>query len=44
MKAQRKKVMVEAPDGYHWVIEGGRYYLGKGTGKRTAPFKLKQER
>lgn len=27
MKIRRKKVMVEAPSGYHWMSEKGRYYL-----------------
>ena len=25
-----KKVAVDAPDGYHWMEQGGRYYLMKG--------------
>lgn len=25
--------MVEAPDGYHWMTEGGRYYLMPHEGK-----------
>lgn len=41
MKAQRKQIMVEAPEGYHWVSVQGRYYLSKGTGKRKMPFKVK---
>jgi hypothetical protein len=27
MKASRKKVMVKAPSGYHWMTEKGRHYL-----------------
>ena len=27
VKVKRKKVMVDAPKGYHWMTEGGRYYL-----------------
>ena len=27
MKAKKTKVMVKAPDGYHWMFQGGRYYL-----------------
>jgi len=49
MKASRKKVMVEAPSGYHWMSEGGRYYLMPHKGKFVphkgaslkAPFKVK---
>jgi len=33
MKAQRKKVMVKAPSGYHWMLEGGRYFLMPHKGK-----------
>jgi len=49
MKASRKKVMVNAPDGYHWMTEGGRYYLMPHKGKFVPhkgaalkmPFKVK---
>jgi hypothetical protein len=29
MKAKKRpvKVMVKSPEGYHWMSEGGRYYL-----------------
>lgn len=27
MKASRKKVKVAAPEGYHWMNQGGRYFL-----------------
>jgi hypothetical protein len=33
MKASRKKVKVKAPSGYHWMLEGGRYFLMKHEGK-----------
>ena len=33
MKASRKKVKVKAPDGYHWMMEKGRYYLMPHKGK-----------
>lgn len=33
MKASRKKVKVAAPEGYHWMLEKGRYYLMKHEGK-----------
>lgn len=33
MKASRKKVMVKAPEGYHWMTEGGRHYLMPHEGK-----------
>jgi len=33
MKAQRKKVMVKAPSGYHWMTEKGRHYLMPHDGK-----------
>jgi len=49
MKAQRKKVMVEAPSGYHWMTEKGRHYLMPHKGKFVphenaslkAPFRVK---
>ena len=33
MKAVKKKVMVKAPEGYHWMSEKGRFYLMKHSGK-----------
>ena len=33
MKANRKKVKVDAPSGYHWMSEKGRYYLMPHEGK-----------
>ena len=33
MKAKKNKVMVKAPSGYHWMSEGGRYYLMPHKGK-----------
>ena len=35
MKAKKKvdKVMVKAPDGYHWMFEKGRYFLMEHEGK-----------
>ena len=33
MKASRKKVKVKAPSGYHWMSEGGRYFLMRHEGK-----------
>ena len=35
MKAKKKnsKVMVSAPDGYHWMSKGGRYYLMEHSGE-----------
>lgn len=49
MKASRKKVMVKSPEGYHWMLEKGRYYLMPHEGKFVphknaslqAPFKVK---
>lgn len=49
MKAKKKQVMVKAPSGYHWMSEGGRYYLmpheGKFVPHKNAalemPFKVK---
>lgn len=42
--------MVPSPDGYHWMTEGGRYYLMKHDGEYKAhdgsalelPFKVKK--
>lgn len=35
MKAKRKtqRVMVKAPEGYHWMNKGGRFYLMPHEGK-----------
>ena len=35
MKAKKSKthMMVEAPSGYHWMMEKGRYYLMKHEGR-----------
>lgn len=33
MKPQRKKIKVDAPSGYHWMLEKGRYYLMPHNGK-----------
>jgi len=33
MKAKRQKVKVKAPSGYHWMLEGGRYFLMPHEGK-----------
>jgi hypothetical protein len=49
MKIGRKKVMVDAPKGYHWMSESGRYYLMPHEGKFVPhkgaslemPFKVK---
>jgi hypothetical protein len=47
MKTKRKEVMVSAPDGYHWMVERGRYYLMIGDYKKhngaakQVPFKVK---
>jgi hypothetical protein len=49
MKVSRKKVMVDAPKGYHWMSESGRYYLMPHEGKFVPhkgaslemPFKVK---
>ena len=37
MKAKKRetKKMVKAPDGYHWMNKGGRYFLMKHEGKFT---------
>ena len=37
MKAKKKdiKKMVKAPEGYHWMSKGGRYYLMQHEGKFT---------
>jgi len=49
VKASRKKVMVKAPSGYHWMSEKGRQYLMPHKGEFVphkgasleAPFKVK---
>ena len=45
MKAKRKQIMVDAPDGYYWMEERGRYYLMPGEAHKgamtKAPFKVK---
>tara|TARA_R100000406_G_scaffold86250_1_gene70133 strand:- start:680 stop:841 length:162 start_codon:yes stop_codon:yes gene_type:complete len=33
MKTLKRKVSVDPPKGYHWMEEGGRYYLMKGDYK-----------
>ena len=35
MKAKRKteRVMVKAPEGYHWMTKGGRFFLMPHEGK-----------
>ena len=33
LKPQSKKVSVDPPKGYHWMEEGGRYYLMEGDYK-----------
>lgn len=33
MKVLKSKVSVDPPKGYHWMMEGGRYYLMKGDYK-----------
>ena len=35
MKASKKpsKIMVKAPDGYHWMNKGGRFFLMKHDGE-----------
>ena len=35
MKAKKsaEKIMVKAPSGYHWMMEGGRYFLMKHEGE-----------
>lgn len=50
VKHSSDKVMVPSPDGYHWMTEGGRYYLMKHDGEYKAhdgsalelPFKVKK--
>jgi hypothetical protein len=51
MKANKSKVMVKAPSGYHWMSERGRYYLMPHSGKFVPhegaslemPFKVKTQ-
>ena len=33
LKISNKKISVDPPKGYHWMEEGGRYYLLKGDYK-----------
>jgi len=33
MRAKKGKIMVKAPSGYHWMMEGGRYFLMKHEGE-----------
>lgn len=33
MKVLKSKVSVDPPKGYHWMMDGGRYYLMKGDYK-----------
>ena len=33
LKVGKKKIAVDPPKGYHWMFEGGRYYLMKGDYK-----------
>lgn len=46
LKISSKTQEVEAPSGFHWMLENGRYYLMKGKYKphagasRAAKFKL----
>lgn len=46
LKISQRTMEVEAPDGYHWMMEGGRYFLMKGEYKphekavKKAKFKL----
>tara|TARA_R110002012_G_scaffold129225_1_gene281616 strand:+ start:1084 stop:1278 length:195 start_codon:yes stop_codon:yes gene_type:complete len=36
LKISNKKVAVSPPSGYHWMLEGGRYFLMKGSYKPHA--------
>tara|TARA_R100000773_G_C4141302_1_gene67535 strand:+ start:79 stop:267 length:189 start_codon:yes stop_codon:yes gene_type:complete len=36
LKILNKKIAVEAPKGFHWMLEDGRYYLMKGDYKPHA--------
>lgn len=46
LKKTNKSIKVPAPDGYHWMTEGGRHFLMKGAYKPhkgaspEAPFRL----
>jgi hypothetical protein len=46
LKKTNKSVKVKAPEGYHWMTEGGRHFLMKGDYKPhkgaspEAPFRL----
>jgi len=33
MKVSKNKIMVKAPEGYHWMNQKGRFYLMKHSGK-----------
>ncbi len=33
LKVGKKKIAVDPPKGYHWMLEGGRYYLMEGDYK-----------
>lgn len=33
LKIGKKKISVDPPKGYHWMFEGGRYYLMEGDYK-----------
>ena len=33
LKISQKTIEVSPPDGYHWMMEGGRYFLMKGDYK-----------
>lgn len=33
LKVSQKTMEVSPPDGYHWMMEGGRYFLMKGDYK-----------
>jgi hypothetical protein len=46
LKKTNKSIKVPAPEGYHWMTEGGRHFLMKGAYKphagasKDAPFRL----
>jgi hypothetical protein len=46
LKKTNKSINVPAPEGYHWMTEGGRHFLMKGAYKphkgasKEAPFRL----
>lgn len=33
MRVLKSKISVDPPKGYHWMVDGGRYYLMKGDYK-----------